>query len=544
MQERLAGIEHLLQKLTTTNASASAALAVGSIHANGRAPTSTTQGSSSTLTPSSSLALDDSPTALSPEDVESFEGNSSLTAHAAFASELVSHAVQSSMMASTPFLAPNPRMEAALSSLRQMVELQTTRGASGLEGTPQSSKTVPRGRLRDLPMPPMDYVVKKLRDLQGSPGPIMLLNVISFTDMNHFTDRCRRLYFCTEDADFSVSLFILVNCGLMYLFFEASITLPKGSTNKERLEECRQMCQNNVEVALAHLPLLMPATLENIEALLTAASFSVDMSRPSLSWLLSSRAAHMCRTLGLHQESSVLNDPKELRDSKTLLFWSTYMLDKGLSLRLGRASILQDYDISIPSVLQATFNEQPNQAILGQWIRHAEIQGKIYQGLYSPGGLRQSEQGRNQQVQLLVRDINFLLEETLKWLDDVRAQGNGTDVKMFEIILKSDEVSYYSSLALAQRALPPRGRGRSRTFADECLDSARAAMTCHEETMDMMDDLSLQIVYMHWFVDLEMLAPTDANFAQDDPLRPFHPVHCHILSRYRDLLRVRSITAR
>lgn len=391
-------------------------------------------------------------------------------------------------------------MEAALSSLRHLVDLQTSRGASGLEGTSQASKTVPRGRLRDLPMPPMEFVVEKLRDLRGAPGPMMLLVVTCFTDIDNFTDRCRQLYFCTEESDFSESLFIIVNCGLMYLFFEGSIAEPKDSPQKEMLERCCKICQNNVEAALAHLPLLMPATLENVEALLMGASFSIDLSRPSLSWLLTSRAAHMCRTLGLHQESSVRNDPKELRESKALLFWSTYMLDKGLSLRLGRASILQDYDISIPNVVLATFGGQPSQAILSLWIKHAEVQGKIYQRLYSPGALRQTEQGRSQQVQLVVRDIQFLLRETLTLLDDVRARGRGKDEIMFEIILKSDEVSYYSSLALAQRALPPSGSGRSRTFADECLDSARAAMTCHEEAMGMMDDLSLQIVYMHWYV--------------------------------------------
>lgn len=493
MQERLAGIEALLQRLTTSNATTSVSLAVPD-----RTLSSSTPRSGTKTTPSSTAPHDSSPNIYSPEDVESFEGNSSLTAHAAFASELVSQAVQTNMLASTPFSAPNPRMEAALSSLRQMVNLQTSRGTVNREESSQNSKTVPRGRLRDLPMPPMDIVIEKLRELKGAPGPMMLLIVTCFTDIDNFTDRCRRLYFCTEETDVSESLFIIVNAGLMYLFFETSITAPAKSAEKAKLEHCLHICQNNVEAALAHLPLLMPATLENIEALLMGASFAIDLSRPSLAWLLTNRAAHMCRTLGLHQENSMRNDKPEGRAAKALLFWSTYMLDKGLSLRLGRASILQDYDISVPSVLPATYGEQPSQAILSLWIKHAEVQGKIYQRLYSPGALRQSDQGRSQQVQLVVKDLRFLLEETLKLLDDVRAQGSSKDAKMFEIILKSDEVSYYSSLALAQRALPPSGTGRSRTFADECLDSARAAMTSHEEAMAMMDEISLQIVYMHW----------------------------------------------
>ncbi|KAI1841460.1 hypothetical protein JX266_012389 [Neoarthrinium moseri] len=523
MQESLASIETLLRDLTT--GSGSTAGAIQAVAASLSAETDKLQRSTERATPSSSASRDDNDgsTIFDPEDAESFEGSSSLAAHAAFASELVSQAVQSNMLAAgTPYSAPNPRIEAALSSLRQMVDLQTTRqGMSGGEAPPQKTIHVGRGRLRDLPMPPMDFVIEKLRDLKGAPGPMMLLVVTCFTDIEDFTNRCRRLYFCTDDADFSESLFIIVNAGLMYLFFEGSVTAPAGSAEKARLERCCAMCQGNVEAALAHLPLLMPATLENVEALLMAASFAIDLSRPSLSWLLTSRAAHMCRTLGLHQESSVRNDPPEVRANKAILFWSTYMLDKGLSLRLGRASVLQDYDISVPSVLHQTHVQHPHgsppsEAILSLWIKHAEVQGRIYQRLYSPGALRQSEAARSQQVQLVVKDLQFLLQETLRLMEDVRIHAKTREEKMFEIVLKSDEVSYYSSLALAFRALPPSGTGASFSFADECLDSARAAMKSHQEAMAMMDDKSLVIVYLHWTI---LYAP----------FIPFIVIFCHVI---------------
>ncbi|KAI4600861.1 hypothetical protein KJ359_013024 [Pestalotiopsis sp. 9143b] len=516
MQDRLAGIEALLQKLTTSNTAAAPTLAPtpAVLH---RSSVGSTPGSGAKPTPSSSAAHDDISTVADPEDVETFEGNSSLAVHAAFASDLVSRAVQSTMLGSAPFSTPDPRIEAALSSLRQMVDLQASRAASiNVEAPAQPGRNVHRGRLRDVPMPPMEFVVEKLRELKSAPGPMMLLVVLCFTDIDQFTDRCRRLYFSTDDGDVSESLFIIVNAGLMYLFFEASIMAPAESAEKANLTQYCKMCQSNVETALVHIPLLMPATMENIEALLMAASLSIDLSRPSMAWMLTSRAAHMCRTLGLHQDQSVRNEPAEVRSAKALTFWSTYMLDKGLSLRLGRASVLQDYDISLPSVLETTFGEVPSQAILSLWIKHAEVQGKIYQRLYSPGALRQSEQGRSQQVQLVVRDTRFLLQETLKLLEDVRVNGQSKDSKMFEIILKSDVVSYYSSLALAQRALPPSGTGRSRTFADECLESARLAMTTHHEAIGMMDDISLQIVYMHWTI---LYAP----------FIPFIVIFCHVI---------------
>ncbi|KAI0130377.1 fungal-specific transcription factor domain-containing protein [Xylariales sp. AK1849] len=530
MQERLAGIESLLLNLSTTRTgSASGAGPPGTTSlsldqaANAFHPHTVQKTGGKQTSSSSSVSRDDSSTVFDPEDaIESFEGNSSLAAHAVFASELVSQAVQTNMiLSSTAFSSPNPRMEAALSSLRQMVTLQTSRVVSRDEAPrwPSSHKHSQghgRGRLRDLPMPPMELVIEKLRDLKSGPGPLMLLVVTCFTDIDQFTDRCRRLYFCTDDSDWSESLYIIVNAGLVYLFFENFISAPIGSAERAKLESCYAMCSSNVEAALAHLPLMMPATLENVEALILGATFAIDLSRPSLAWLLTSRAVHMCRTLGMHQENSVRNDTAQVRADKALLFWSTYMLDKGLSLRLGRASVLQDYDISVNSVLETAYGAPQSQAVLSLWIKHAEVQGKIYQRLYSPGALRQSDAGRSQQVQLVVSDLQFLLRRTLELLHDVRVQDYGKEGRMYEIILKSDEVSYYSSLSLAYRALPPSGTGRSRTFADECLESARAAMRSHQEAMAMMDDTSLQIVYLHWTI---LYAP----------FIPFIVIFCHVI---------------
>ncbi|TGJ78506.1 hypothetical protein E0Z10_g10258, partial [Xylaria hypoxylon] len=60
-------------------------------------------------------------------------------------------------------------------------------------------------------------------------------------------------------------------------------------------------------------------------------------------------------------------------------------------------------------------------------------------------------------------------------------------------------VSFLASLSLTYRALPPNGP-RSRTFADECIDAARASMRVHLEATAMMDQQSLQIVYIHWTI--------------------------------------------
>ena len=292
-----------------------------------------------------------------------------------------------------------------------------------------------------------------------------------------------------------------------------------------------------------------------------------------MAWILTSRAVHMCRTLGLHQASSSGgdNDPDETTD-KRLIFWCTYMLDKGLSLRMGRASSLQDYDISQPPVIERAYAPYPGREVLTLWIRHARCQGRLYERLYSPAALLQQDIGaRIEQVGILSAEINELLAETLELLrrmgekerreeEQDQQQGgrrrqqqqqqqplpksrssaaaaaatvgespslfsssstsasppnaaaaataakkhrhkhprlHSTETQLYVYILKSDEVSYLSSLTLAYRALPPLG-ARSRTFADECIDAAREAMRSHQETMNMVEDEALKIGHLHW----------------------------------------------
>ncbi|KAI0172907.1 fungal-specific transcription factor domain-containing protein [Hypoxylon sp. FL1284] len=324
---------------------------------------------------------------------------------------------------------------------------------------------------------------------------MMLTVFYCFIEIERFTDQCRRIYFNT--GDIPDATYMLVYSGLAYMFFEAGLS-TKNAEEKARYEKYYTMCQRNLDVVLAQLHLVMPATLENIEALLMAASLSIDVSRPSLAWVLNSHAVHMCRTLGLHQVESMKHDRPEKKASKSLLFWCTYMMDKGLSLRLGRASILQDYDISLPHIAPEAKSERPGSEVIVLWTRHAQIQGRIYERLYSPGALRQSNSYRVEQVGHLSVELNRLMADSMELYHEFESV-DSAEGRMYALIFKSDHVSYLSSLALTYRAIPPTGT-RSRTFSDECIDAARAAITTHQEAMDMMDDPSAKTGYIHWTI--------------------------------------------
>lgn len=105
--------------------------------------------------PSSTAALDQG------ESSPAFEGNSSLAAHSAYASKFLETAVSQSALQMT-----SPKIEAALSTLKQIVNMQDQQPASrGLRFRHQ--KAVPRSGLRELKMPPMQVVVGLLRNIKG-----------------------------------------------------------------------------------------------------------------------------------------------------------------------------------------------------------------------------------------------------------------------------------------------------------------------------------------------------------------------------------------
>ncbi|KAI1825856.1 fungal-specific transcription factor domain protein [Xylaria intraflava] len=530
IEDRLAGIERLLQQLVSNQSVHSAGVPTpqssvqhgqghGTIPSQmpGASPDKTSSVSPSHVNmgvPASERGAegDGSSIMFDPEDAETFEGNSSLAAHTAFASEFLADAVRKTTLGDDANI--NPKFNAALNSLRQIVNMQNRsrqRSTAGVwspapsftnpkkgesaNGDARGRKHFQRWNLKDLPLPPMELVLEQLSDMRHGPVPVMLAIIYTFIDYEHFIDRCRQLYFNTDSI--SEASFITVNTGLTYIFFEASLT-ASDAAKKARYEECRFMSQNNLEIALAQLNMMMPATAENIEALLMGACFCIDESRASFGWLLVARAAHMCRTLGYHQIHTMKDDEPQTKGDKSLLFWCTYMLDKALSLRLGRASVLQDFDISLPHQTPDAKAAYPGREVITLWIQHARVLGRIYERLYSPGALRQPEALRTEQVCVLAREQRRLMGETVALLREFETATDGEE-RMFAMTLKADEVSFLASLALTYRALPPNGP-RSRTFADECIDAARASMRCHQEAIDMMSDQSLRIVYIHWTI--------------------------------------------
>jgi hypothetical protein len=134
----------------------------------------------------------------------------------------------------------------------------------------------------------------------------------------------------------------------------------------------------------------------------------MELSKPSLCWILITKASELCQTLGYHRAETYKNeDPEEARH-KEFMFWSVYIMDRSLCLRLGRSSSIQDYDITVAHPTGNVPHRAAVAAFMKLWIQGSQIQGLIYERLYCPEAIRQPETVRRECMQTLVAQLEDL----------------------------------------------------------------------------------------------------------------------------------------
>lgn len=237
-------------------------------------------------------------------------------------------------------------------------------------------------------------------------------------------------------------------------------------------------------------------------------TYSIEISKMTLGWQLNSAAAAMCQTLGWHRLQATED---EANDTKSGIFWFCYMLDKGLSLRFGRSSVIQDWDISVPRRFGNIHMTEPWKNVINVWIKTGSVLGETYELLYSPAALARQPEQRVETARLLVEKMKQLWKG-LEELSTELKQKNGTMVEVsfgnardeawrmmtLDMILKSGEVSHLASLTLIYRAIP-NALGFPSTFNAECIEAARTAFKCHEECMKLTSSsLFATAGYLHW----------------------------------------------
>lgn len=243
--------------------------------------------------------------------------------------------------------------------------------------------------------------------------------------MRSFADLCLEVYFSEEP---SLCDYISVNAGLYSLFWDYAYLDELPQIEKEQSVAYSRTCGDNLEIGLAELPLQLPSSSNVVTSLLFAVSLSCIMvtfltdkcqsfyaigcSKPVLCWSLASKASEICQTLGYHRKTAAGVQGSEVSKYMQFLFWSVYYVDKTLSLRLGRASTIPDWEISVDLPAPPSADQEPILAYFVLWIKLARCQGNIYEMLYSPGSMMQPDAIRQSRVDLLRRDLEELDKQT------------------------------------------------------------------------------------------------------------------------------------
>ncbi|KAK4120198.1 hypothetical protein N657DRAFT_693139 [Parathielavia appendiculata] len=428
------------------------------------------------------------------------EGESSLTAHSVFANDLLQKVMSRDS---------RPEMKEKIEALRHMVEVMKKQPAAH-EMTYPHARPVRPAAFEGCDLPPIEKTVQVLK-LAKSHQQLGLAWIFELFEMDRFPETCLNLYMAD---DYNVAHFITVNVSLHYLFWTYGSLLLDRQAEYFRLAH---LCGVNIETALSSLPLHLPATDDMLVALSLGAFYAVELAKPSLAWILSSKASELCQSLGYHRMATFLHESPEPARRKQFLFWIAFILDKSLSLRLGRSSTIQCNDITVPEPTSGNPGHTPMiTAFFGLWVIGSRLQGEIYELLYCPGAINQPHHVRRSHADLLLQrleELDTLTEAEAKRWDGLSRESCGNDMTDFFVL--SDHVLRLSIRTLIHRAMP-NTPGSPTTFSVACIRAARETLARHQECMAVVErtKVGLFSTYMNWTILFAPFVPFIVLFCQ------------------------------
>ncbi|KAK0707183.1 hypothetical protein B0T21DRAFT_387652 [Apiosordaria backusii] len=422
------------------------------------------------------------------ESDSDFEATSLMREQTAFATQFIE-------TTTFPFL--DPEMQSAFSSLQQLVKLQNIQSARH-DARFTNAKPLPKGGWAEMPMPSADIVLSVLREIKQYP-PMGFPTIATYSGVDNFPDNCRRIYFATEE--YSLVQWGIVNLGLYFTLQERGAA--SEGDRQIQLFEASFLCRDNIETALTNLPLLMPQRRESVELLILATMYAIEESKYSLARDLNTIAATICQTLGYHRVRTPSTPDSE---HKAMFFWTTYLFDRALSLRAGRAPVIQDWDVTVPRMIGPQVKEvNPLWKISqAQWISWSEFMGRTYKELYSPEALSLTADKRTENARQLVQTLQDVAARSAPLIEHVvekMKMSGGYDAQTrfsYDMAVVGDALIQWSALTLIYRAIPS-PPGSLSTFNPECIHAAREAFSSHEGCMALCgESVFMKAGYIQW----------------------------------------------
>ncbi|KAH7148222.1 fungal-specific transcription factor domain-containing protein [Dactylonectria macrodidyma] len=318
---------------------------------------------------------------------------------------------------------------------------------------PENSPTMRPGRsLHELPnddlkrmeLPPSNFVIQVLGILKDTKSLLFLFHAVQ--DQSQVEELCRRIYFPLEPL--SASELILFN-GMFSVILSDLMNHTHENLDEEEVRRFQSVCQENFESAYETYEVVTSPTYQHTLALSIALIQAQMEGNLALHATLTSVAARHCLALGYHREERMMNLSSVEAQRARRLFWRIFIFDKNLSLRLGRAPIIQDYDVDVKQWIPSQDpGDSPWDQVFAAFVEFSRISAQIYQKLYSPSSNRLEASKR----QALVDDLSATLSrwhEGWQQIDASKAYCR----EIFTTILEPAEVTYYSVLTILYRGM-------------------------------------------------------------------------------------------
>ncbi|KZL76750.1 fungal specific transcription factor [Colletotrichum tofieldiae] len=437
-----------------------------------------------------------------------YEGESSLSAHAGFATRFVQEIINNSDSACS-----STEMAMSLNALRQTIEANQVSGDTFRDSYPHADIPSPRSCCSNLSMPPIQSALVCLRVLRECPR-IKFFWFLEFQSIDQFTEYVLTAY-ASEDA--SIADLIIVNAGLHLLFVECG-NVAASEALKTEYQNHSHLCRNNLETLLSSLPFNLPSTKDVTLALCLAASYLLDRCRPSAAWNFITAASHMSQVLGFHRASLSVGESTETKSQKTRLFWVIYITEKSLSLRLGRPSTIRNSDVTVPLTDQCSLSDGLASPIMTKWIRGAQLQGNVYDSIYSPSALEQRGDIRAARAKALVADAHKLQDsESAADIRYMESRHHLLGDSLHELLLRTQQVSHLSLLTLIYRSVPA-SQMLGNAFSEKCIATAREALEEHGRCISILSQQADSVfeLYINWAL-------------LSSPFVPFTVLFCYVV---------------
>ncbi|KAL3249815.1 hypothetical protein ABHI18_011498 [Aspergillus niger] len=196
--------------------------------------------------------------------------------------------------------------------------------------------------------------------------------------------------------------------------FGRRIELSKAScatTLVEAEESAWQFFQKALSV---HTELLyLPTGLMAVQALTAMSYFAEGVGSPSLEYMLCSCAMRLAQSKGLHRgEARAWNLPEPEQQHRNRIFWAIYLLEKHISYRSGRSSVIDDEDITCQLPITTPPTCTDDLGCFKYMVKHAQISSRITKRLATGSVFRQTPT----QILQTVHELDLELQE---WRDSL-----------------------------------------------------------------------------------------------------------------------------